>query len=308
MATHPFHVGLISKTFYYLPYWAAQSQGYFEQEGLSVTHDFIGSDAQCDMLLSGELDLAIAPPEGVLQNVMGGGSLRIAAGNSGKLSHQLIVQPEIHRIEDLRGKVIGILSQTEGSFFHFQQLAEAHGLHHPGDYIVQTTGGAPARHIALQQRTIDAGLQSVPWCYAAQDLGYRTLADIDEYVPDWQFNTVNVEMRRALEQRARYVAFLRALQRGVDWVYAHGTEASALAAREMDIRPDYAVRAWRYFTENGRLTRDMGINFTGLKCVADAQIKAGLLSPEATQSLARCVDLSLLLEAQAAASPPGVPA
>jgi ABC-type nitrate/sulfonate/bicarbonate transport system substrate-binding protein len=303
MSMQPFRVGLISRTFYYLPVWAAEEQGYFQQEGLAPTLSFIGNDAQCELLLDGQLDVAIAPPEGVLQNAMAGGALRIAAGNSGKLSHQLIVQPHIQCVEDLRGKVIGILSQTEGSFFHFQELAEAHGLHYPRDYAVQTTGGAPARHIALQHGTIDAGLQSVPWSYAAQDLGFNTLADIDAYVPDWQFNTVNVEIRRAARHRPLYVAFLHALQRGVDWVYAAPAEACALAARQMGIRADYAARAWRYFTEKGRLTRDMGINFPGLRCVAEAQIKAGLLPPAAGHALARCVDLSLLHEAQAASPP-----
>ena len=292
--TRKFKVGLISKTFYYTPVWAAIEQKFFEAEGLELDLSFIGSDAQCERLLAGTLDIAIAPPEGIVQNVEAGGTLRLVAGNSGQLSHFLMAQPDIKTIEDLHCRLFGILSKTEGSFFHFQEAAEAHGLFYPDDYRVIETGGAPARHQALQDKSIDAGLQSVPWCYLAEDLGFNKLCDISDYVPDWQFNTINVELKHANAARAEVEGFLRALLRGVEWVYANADASAAIAAEHMQIEPKYARRAWDYFTGNGKLTRNMQINYPGLTKTIQAQIKAGLLKAGADQALERYVDDSFL--------------
>ncbi|MES2979940.1 MAG: ABC transporter substrate-binding protein [Pseudomonadota bacterium] len=294
----PLKLGLVSKTFYYTPVWVAIEKGLFADCGLSVELSFIGSDIQIQSLLSGKLDIAIAPPEGIMQNAFAGGPLRIIAGNSGKLSHWLMAQPDIKTIEDLRGRTFGILNKTEGSFFHFQVLAEKHNLFYPGDYEIQDTGGAPSRHRALMAGTLDAGLQSIPWCFLGEDLGLTKLADISDYVPDWQFNTVNASLPWCREHPDLTIATLTALQRAVDWIYAHREESADIAARNMEIELRYALRAWDYFTSLEKLTRDMRVNKTGLDEVIEAQIRAGLLPPEGRGHVERYIDDTWLDAAQ----------
>ena len=290
MAARNLNLGLVSKTFYYTPVWVAVEQGFFTDEGLDVKLSFLLSEVQNQALLDGTLDIAIAPPEGILQNAYAGGPLRLIAGNSGKLSHWLMSLPHINTIEDLRGRTFGILNKTEGSFFHFQVLAEANNLFYPKDYKVQDTGGAPSRHKALMAGTLDAGLQSVPWCFLAEDLGLNKLADISDYVPDWQFNTVNANVEWCRENPDTVTAALRAILRAVQWTYANREASAAIAARGMEIEPKYALRAWDYFTSLEKLTKDMRVTETGLDQVIDAQIRAGLLPPAAKGHLERYID------------------
>jgi len=295
-------LGLVSKTFYYTPIWVAIEKGMFRDVGLSAELQFLGSDVQIQALLDGALDITIAPPEGVLQNAFAGGPLRIIAGNSDKLSHWLMARPDIKTIEDLRGRTFGILNKTEGSFFHFQVLAEKHNLFYPGDYEIQDTGGAPSRHRALIAGTLDAGLQSIPWCFLGEDMGLNKLADISDYVPDWQFNTINADVSWCRENAQVAVATLLAIQRAVDWVYAHREESADIAARNMEIEPRYALRAWDYFTSLEKLTRDMRVNTPGLNQVIEAQIRAGLLPQEGRGNLQRYIDETWLDAAQKQAS------
>lgn len=292
--TQKLKLGLVSKTFYYAPVWAAVEQGYFADERLDAEIAYTGSGVQIDALLSGDMDIAIAPPEGVLQNAYAGGPLRLVAGNSGKLSHWLMARHGIKTIEDLRGRTFGILNKVEGSFFHFQELAVKHNLHYPVDYDVQETGGAPSRHYALLAGTLDAGLQSVPWCFLGEDLGLTKLADISDYVPDWQFNTVNANLHWCQKNPDTATAALRALLRGVRWTYANREESARICARHMEIESKYTLRAWDYFTSLGKLTEDMRINVPGLEKVIDAQIKAGLLPPDSRGLLQRYVDQTWL--------------
>jgi ABC-type nitrate/sulfonate/bicarbonate transport system substrate-binding protein len=216
-----------------------------------------------------------------MQNAAGGGPLRIVAGNAGKLVHSLIARAPFARIEDLRGATIGILNTKEGTFFHIKTMLAAHGLHYPGDYQIKETGGVPPRHKALLEGSIDAGLQSVPWNYAAEDDGMRNLGNVIDYVPDWQFVSVNANGEWAAAHEDIACRFLRAMLRGTEWLYAHRAESSRIAAREMPAPLHHAERAWDYFNATNALTRVMSVNVIGLTKVIATLREAGLLPADA---------------------------
>lgn len=105
-------VGIVSKTYFYVPYWAAHERGLFAAAGLDVETVMLGNTSPIAPLESGELDITIGTPEGVVQNAAAGGGLCIVAGSTGGLSHFVIAQPKFKRIEDLRGATVGILNMT----------------------------------------------------------------------------------------------------------------------------------------------------------------------------------------------------
>ena len=176
--------GLVSRTYFNMPLWIAAERGYFADEDLAVEGTIFGNASQVEPLLDGTFQVFIGSPELAIQNAAGGGPLRIVAGNAGKLVHSLIARAPFKRVEDLRGGTIGIFNFKEGTFFQMRIMLAAHGLHYPGDYKVKETGGVPPRHKALLAGEIDAGLQSVPWNYVAEEVGMNNLGDVIEYVPD----------------------------------------------------------------------------------------------------------------------------
>jgi ABC-type nitrate/sulfonate/bicarbonate transport system substrate-binding protein len=225
--------------------------------------------------------------------------LRIVAGNAGKLVHSLIARAPFKRIEDLRGATIGILNTKEGTFFHVKTMLAAHGLQFPGDYTVKETGGVPPRHKALLEGAIDAGLQSVPWNYVAEDAGMHNLGDVVAYVPDWQFVSINANGAWAAAHEDIECRFLRAMLRGTGWLYAHRAESARIAAREMPAPLHHAERAWDYFNETNALTRDMSVNMAGLAKVIATLREAGLLPADAPGDPMFYVDDRYLLAARA---------
>lgn len=269
-------LGIVSRTFFFVPVWCAVEQGLFVREGLDVAIDLFGNAPQAEPLLDGRYHVSICNPESVLHNAANGGPLRMAGGNCG-LIHFMITQPELKTFDSLRGKTIGILNQAEGTFHVLKQLMAKHGLQFPGDYNVRETGGVPARHKALQAREIDAGLQSIPLNFAAEELGYNNLGDINDTVPDWQFTSVNVNRDWALAHEDVMVRFLRALLAGTRWMYEHREGAIAVAEREMQISRDYAARGWAYLTGRGLIARDLRLNHTALSNMIATLSAAGLL-------------------------------
>jgi len=280
------NIGIVSRTFFYVPLWAAVEHGMFAAEDLAIETTIMGNASQVPPLLDGSLQVAIGGPEPVLQNVAAGGPLRIIAGNTGKLTHALIAAPRFSRIEDLRGATVGILNKVEGTFFQLKTMMAAHGLHFPGDYLVKETGGVPPRHKALLEGSIDAGLQSIPWNFVAEDAGFKNFGEVNAYVPDWQFVSVNTNNDWAVANRPVLVRFLRALLRGTQWVHANREASAAIAERELPTRRDYAERAWDHYTRTNVLARDMAVNGKGLEKVIATQMEAGLLPEDASVAAA----------------------
>jgi ABC-type nitrate/sulfonate/bicarbonate transport system substrate-binding protein len=293
-------VGLVSRTFFNMPLWAALENGFFADEGLDVVTTIFGNASQVPPLLDGSLQVVIGSPESAMQNAAEGGPLRLIAGNTGKLVHSLIARPPFERIEDLRGGTIGILNMKEGTFFHVKTMLAAHGLHYPADYKVKETGGVPPRHKALLEGSIDAALQSVPWNFVAEDAGLRNLGSVIDYVPDWQFVSVNANREWTAAHRGTVVRFVRALLRGTAWFYANRVASARIAARELPAPLDHAERAWDHFTSTNALTRDMSVNTSGLEKNIATLRQSGHLAPDAPADPAFYIDGRFLQEARAA--------
>ncbi len=290
--------GLVSRTYFNMPLWAAQQHGFFAEESLEVEGTIHGNASQMPPLLDGPFQVYIGSPELPIQNQAEGGPLKIVAGNAGKLVHSLIARAPFKRIEDLRGRMIGIFTDKEGTFFHVKAMLEAHGLNYPGDYQVKHTGGVPPRHKALLAGEIDAGLQSVPWNYVAEEAGMNNLGDVIEYVPDWQFVSVNVNGQWAEKNRDVLVRFLRAILRATEWLYANRAAASAIAARELPAPLQHAERAWDFFTGTDALTRDVSVNLKGLAQVIATLKATDLLANSAPDDPAAYIDDSYLKTAR----------
>jgi ABC-type nitrate/sulfonate/bicarbonate transport system substrate-binding protein len=286
--------GLVSRTYFNMPLWAAQEHGFFADQGLEVTGTIFGNESQVPPLLDGRFQVFIGSPELAIQNQAEGGPIRIVAGNAGKLVHSLIARAPFKRVEDLRSRVIGIFTDKEGTFFHVKAMLAAHELNYPGDYQVKHTGGVPPRHKALLAGEIDAGLQSVPWNYLAEDEGMNNLGDVIDYVPDWQFVSINVNSEWAAKNRDVLVRFLRAMLRGNEWLYANRAAASAIAARELPASIAHAERAWDFFTSTDALTRDASVNLKGLAQVIATLKETGLLAKAAADDPKVYVDDSYL--------------
>src|SRR5262245_66643969 len=215
--------------FNWLPVFAAQQQGMFAAQGLKVEIKRLGTvDKATAAVKSGELDMTITPPEGAIRDCVGGGNLRIVAGNVNRLPLSLIANPRFRRIEDLKGAKLGTSSLTEGTALYTVEVLRRHGLNYPGDYEFAVVGVHPARWKALQEGTIDAAVQLIPLNFVAVDAGYPNLGEVTDYIPEIVFTSLIVDRTWAQVHRASVVAFLRSLIEGTRWVYDPANDAELL--------------------------------------------------------------------------------
>lgn len=303
-------LGIVVPAFFYVPYWAADERGFYRDAGLEVEITaFGGIDAVTKALKDGAIDVGIGSPEHVIHDVEAGGQLRMVGGNVNRLTHDLIAQPEIKRLEDLRGKVIGVSALSGGTSSLFIEILKGVGLNHPGDYEIVEAGVVPPRHDKLMRREIDAGMQTDPHNYIAVDAGLSNLGAVSDWIPYFQFNSVNVRLDWAQRNSERLVKFLAASIQASQWMAQNEEDAVALAQRRMGVEERYARRAWHDHVDGDALPLDLHLNARSIETAMDMIRKdrsaSFRLAEQSTPD--RYVDISFLREAQRRAGVPDRP-
>lgn len=265
MANTTLRVGLVTPAFFNVPYWAAVQNGNYARRGLDVELITLGGiDAVTRELKAGNLQIGVGSPEHVMHDVERGGDLCILGGNVNQLTHSLIVQPGIKRLEDLRGKKIGVAAITAGTSSLFMALLEELGLHYPGAYEVVQVGAVPPRHELLLKGEIDAAMQTDPHNYMEEDAGLTNLGPLSQWIKDFQFTTINVLKAWAAEHRPEVIAFLEATLEGSRFMADEREKAIDLAEAHMKIPRRYLERAWVDHT-GGAVALDLHLNRAGLE-------------------------------------------
>jgi NitT/TauT family transport system substrate-binding protein len=291
-------VANVSRTLFSLPLWVAQRQGFMKDEGIEAKSHILDNAEKINAALrSGEMQIAMGTPEAVIIDAYRGGTLRIIAGNTGKLPHFIITKPEIKTLEQLRGANIGVLSDKEGTTYVVQDIAKAIGLW-PNDYKMTAVGGAPTRWRLLKEGKIDAGLQPFPLSYEAEAAGFNNLGSVIPFVPDWQFTSINADRKWAEKNRDLVVRFLRALQRGRDYINTHRAEVAKIAADELRTTVELATRALGDTERLGILDPQLALTERGIEKVFLTLQKSGEIAADKKFDLGTFADLSYLRQSR----------
>jgi ABC-type nitrate/sulfonate/bicarbonate transport system substrate-binding protein len=224
--------------------------------------------------------------------------LRLIAGNTRKLPHFIITKPGIKTLKDLKGAHFGILSETEGSTYVVQDIMKSLGFT-PADYKMTPVGGAPTRWRLLKEGKIDAGLQPFPLSYEAEAAGFTNLGSVIPFVPEWQFTSVNADLKWAERNRSVVVRFLRALQRGRDFMNTNPDESAKVAADELKTTMALATRALAETAKLEILDPELALSDPGLRKVFVTLQKSGEIDAKAAFDLAKFADLSFWRESRA---------
>ena len=89
--------------------WMAKETGAFEKYRIQADIILISSGpVAVQALLGGDLQAVSAASNAVINAILNGAPIVAVAGTANRPYHRLFVQPEINRLEDLRGKTLGV--------------------------------------------------------------------------------------------------------------------------------------------------------------------------------------------------------
>ena len=172
--------------------WIAQETGIFRKYNLEFPLVYIGtSPLATAAMLGGDAQLLIDGGVGLVRTVVGGNNdLVFIAGVKNHLTQSILAKPEIKRLEDLRGKKVGVTRIGATTHYFAVQAFKRRNMEAGRDYSMIQTGGAPEMLAALLSGAIDAGTMSAPWDARAISEGYSYIV----YGPDLRIPQVAVSL------------------------------------------------------------------------------------------------------------------
>jgi ABC-type nitrate/sulfonate/bicarbonate transport system substrate-binding protein len=139
--------------------WIAKESGAFEKYGLQTDIILITSGpVSVQSLIGGDLQVVSAASNAVMNAVLNGAPIVAVGGTANRPYHRLFVQPEINRLEDLRGKTLGVTRFGSITDNLTRILLRRNGLE--GAVNVRQMGGTIEVAAAFQNRLIAGAVTS----------------------------------------------------------------------------------------------------------------------------------------------------
>jgi ABC-type nitrate/sulfonate/bicarbonate transport system substrate-binding protein len=268
-----------------LPIWAAQRQGFFEANGVSVQLSYTPTSAfLVTALLDGKFDIALATIDNLVAYQEGQGEAKIAAnpdlfafmgGDGGFLS--IVARPGIKDVAGLKGATLSVDAMTTGFAFVLRELVVRGGLAET-DVTFVRAGGTANRYRDLVAGKHDATLLRTPFELLARDRGFVVLASA-ESLGAYQGTAGFARRGWAREHEVALVGFLRAYKGATDWLYDRKNRdivEALLIANIRDMTPALARQSYDLLlADRGGLARDLAPDAAGIRTVLELRSKYG---------------------------------
>ena len=258
-------IGLVSPNIStQLPIVVAQQAGFFKGEGLNVHSVTIasGGTLMVAILTSGHADLVVSGVAAIMRAIERGAPVTVVAGFQNKIDFALIGSKQVTRLEDLRGKTVGVTSAGSFSEFAVLEALRRRGFTRDKDYKLLAAGSTFLRIGALKAGKVDAIPLSSGERHTLEDEGYPVLMEIGQVVPEIPLAVLVAAKQFAAKEPDSVVRFIRALAKSIQLIRASPEKALQMAAGKLRGNPETQRRALSYFAQ------DLGVEIERANIVA----------------------------------------
>jgi ABC-type nitrate/sulfonate/bicarbonate transport system substrate-binding protein len=218
------------------PLWAALDAGYFREQGLEIelVHIEPGAPLMAAMH-NGEVDVVGVGASNLVLGYLQGLDPVIFGSTSNTMDVVVFAQPEIQRIDDLRGKTIGVSRLKALTDVAARLGLQRAGLQPDVDVFMRGTGGLAESLAAMETRALDGASLSAPVVFEARKQGYREILNLTEMDIPFMGTAISATRRVLDERPAVAERYLRAL---------------AQAVSRLRTEPDFAIQIIGKYSNN----------------------------------------------------------
>jgi ABC-type nitrate/sulfonate/bicarbonate transport system substrate-binding protein len=168
-------MGLAARSTTSMPFFVAKERGFFREEGLEVELIVMQAIQTIQATLGNSTQFASATGSAVSSAVRGA-DIKVILAVTDRPSFDLIVQPNITSVQQLRGKKIGTGGVGSLAEILARRILEVNGVR-PEEVAILATGPSHVTYLSLKAKVIDAAPLQMPLTFTAQDEGFRKLVD-----------------------------------------------------------------------------------------------------------------------------------
>jgi NitT/TauT family transport system substrate-binding protein len=203
-----------------LPLTVAQEFGFFGAEGLDVKTVLIrGGPTAMAALVGGGVDYTLVAGVAAVRAIAQNAPMQIISGLQPYMDYTLLGAKNIHSVNDLKGKVVGVTGPGGIAEFAAVEGLAKKGLVRDRDYkILYGVGNSPSRAQALESGKIQASPFSFLERLELEKKGFPTLFDIGSAIPGFPFVVIVTSKQKIENDPDEIVGVLRAIQRGLEFL------------------------------------------------------------------------------------------
>ena len=238
-------IGLIGRP---LPVAVAETQGIFARYGLAVQVETApNSEVLRANLASGKSDIAhIAVDNAVAMVELSKADVIIVMGGEGSLN-ELIVQPGIASVSELRGKTVIVDAPNTAYALQLKKILLLNGLQPGRDCEIKPIGATPQRLAAMREHKEYAGsMLGPPTSILAKKDGFLSLGSVQKFIGPYQGPGAFVLRPWAREHADALSRYLAAYIEAQRWLMAPANKQQVIDLLAKESRLPAAVAVETY--------------------------------------------------------------
>jgi NitT/TauT family transport system substrate-binding protein len=196
-----------------LPFKVAQLKGFWREEGLDVETILIRGAVGMQALLGGSVDYTSASGSTIAAAVRG----LLVFISSSKPQFELVSQPQIKSVQELKGKIVGISSRGGSNDLMMQMILQKNGLVPNKDVTTLIVGAQEETVIALRTGRIAAALLTPPRNFILQRDGFNRIAYSGDYMSTYANGGIGVTDEKIKTNPAEVLALVKGTIRALQY-------------------------------------------------------------------------------------------
>ena len=279
-----------------LPFRIANAKGFFREQGLTVEPIFVrGGPTAISALVSGNVDFAsIGGAQAAIRSKAKGLDINIISSLSNYTNYTLIGSKDSRRLEDLRGKTVGVTGAGTFSDFTIRLYLKRNNIDPDKDVALRAIGQTVVRAGALEKGLIAAAPFSAEDAVKLLDKGFPMIVNLNEAlrVPQSVYVTRGEFLEKFPDTSKRY---LKAVILGMQFAKFNKQEAIKTGfAAGLQGDPYIVNRSYDLFSPG--YAADLTVAWDGIQIMLDDDIRTGLVDKKFT--LDRVINDRILKQAQ----------
>jgi ABC-type nitrate/sulfonate/bicarbonate transport system substrate-binding protein len=201
---------------------------------------------------------------------LAGADVIIVMGGEGS-QNELVAQPGIKSIPDLRGKILIVDAPNTAYALQMKKILLLSGMQVNRDYEMKPVGATPQRLAAMREHKEYAGsMLGPPTSILAKREGFVGLGSVPDLIGPYQAAGYFTLRKWAQEHRGALVGYLAAIVEAQQWLTAPANKQQVLdlMIKESHLPPDVAAETYASsMTRPGGYARDGRFDVEGFKNV-----------------------------------------
>jgi NitT/TauT family transport system substrate-binding protein len=231
------------------PIWVADQKGFFKKNGLQAEVIAISaSTIVIQALLTGEVDMIIAPSATLVTSRLAGADTMMVSSNLPRFIDHIVSIGEISSVEQLKGKTGGVNRLGTTSDMTLRLALRRFGIDPEKETKIIATGENPQRLAALSRNITQFTLLNEPLVREAEKMGFRDLVDIGKLKIPYHVNAVVTREKTIRERRPLVVKVVRAFTEALHYIKTDKEGAKAIISRNLKSNdPEGLERAYKAY-------------------------------------------------------------